>query len=65
MNNLINLDTDKLMLLEQERQKTMADKDFIQWFKEMRIASRLPKNRKMETDRNHFNTDKINFQFKF
>ena len=65
MENLINLQTDKLQLLEQERQETMANKDFIQWFKEMRIGSRLPKNKQVETDRHHFNTEKINFKFKF
>ena len=65
MENLINLNVDKLQKLQEDREKTMSDSEFIKWFKEMRVATRLQKNPMMETDRHHFETDKINFKFKF
>ena len=64
MQNLINISPERLQQIEREREETMADSSFIQWFREMRIASRQPKQQ-VTTDRHHFNTEKIDFKFKF
>lgn len=61
---LTNLEHNRLKEIEAERNETFASQDFINWFQEMKIASRVDKT-KLNLDRHHFSTDKIDFQFKF
>jgi hypothetical protein len=55
---------ERLAEIEIQRGETFADQEFINWFKEMKIGSRLPKHIP-KPDRHHFDMDKANFQFKF
>ena len=38
MNTIENISIDRLNTIEKERNATMADKDFIQWCKDMKIG---------------------------
>jgi hypothetical protein len=43
MNSIVidNISIEKLHSIEREREKTLIDKNFIQWCKDMRIGSRV------------------------
>jgi len=61
---LTNIEHNRLQQIEAERNETFSSQEFIQWYQEMKIASRLDKT-KLSLDRHHFDTEKTDFQFKF
>jgi hypothetical protein len=64
MQQFNNIKHERLVEIEMQRGETFADKEFIKWFQEMRIGSRLLKQIP-KPERHHFDMDKANFQFKF
>lgn len=55
---------ERLAEIEIERGETFAKQEFNNWFREMKIGSRLSKQIP-KPERHHFDMSKANFQFKF
>jgi hypothetical protein len=64
MSQLTSIEHERLQEIEALRNETFSNQDFINWYKEMRIATRVDKT-KLNLDRHHFETEKTDFQFKF
>lgn len=64
MQQFKNIKHERLVEIEMERAELFTNKDFINWFQEMKIGSRLSKQIP-KPERHHFDMDKANFQFKF
>jgi len=64
MQQFKNIEQERLVEIEMERAELFTNKDFINWFREMKIGSRLSKQIP-KPERHHFDMDKANFQFKF
>ena len=64
MQQFNNIKYERLAEIELERAALFSNQDFIKWFQEMRIGSRLLKQIP-KPERHHFDMDKANFQFKF
>jgi len=64
MQQFKNIKHERLVEIEMERAELFTNKDFINWFQEMKIGSRLPKHIP-KPERHHFDMSKANFQFKF
>jgi hypothetical protein len=64
MQQFNNIKHERLIEIELERAALFSNQDFINWFHEMKIGSRLPKQIP-KPERHHFDMSKANFQFKF
>lgn len=64
MQQFNNIKHERLAEIEIHRGETFADQEFINWFKEMKIGSRLSKQIP-KPERHHFDMSKAKFQFKF
>jgi hypothetical protein len=64
MQQFNNIKYERLAEIELERAALFSNQDFIKWFQEMRIGSRLLKQIP-RPERHHFDMSKANFQFKF
>jgi hypothetical protein len=64
MQQFNNIKPERLIEIEIERGETFSKQEFINWFREMKIGSRLPKHIP-KPERHHFDMSKANFQFKF